>query len=62
MADTTTKGGPTETVRVWTNVKKEVKDVIAEKTSKAKRQITEAEALSPVIKAWVKREKRKLGI
>jgi hypothetical protein len=62
MTDTTQKGGPTKTVRIWTDEKKDVQKVIAERMSREKRMGTEAEVLSPVIKAFLKREKRKLGI
>jgi hypothetical protein len=62
MTDTTQKGGPTKTVRIWTDEKKDVQKVIAERMSREKRMVTEAEVLSPVIKAFLKREKRKLGI
>lgn len=62
MAEQTQKGGPTKTVRIWTNEKEDVQKVIAERISREKRMVTEAELLSPVIKAFVRREKRKLGI
>lgn len=60
MADGTQTGGPTKTVRIYTPVKETLADLILDKSAKERRTITEAEEVSKAVKAYVRRERRKL--
>jgi hypothetical protein len=50
------------TVRIWTDPKKRLQNVVREKAAKEKREVTEIELVSKAVDALCKREEKKLGI
>jgi hypothetical protein len=62
MTDGTQKGGATETVRIYTPVKNELEELILDKQSKERRTITQAEEVSKAVKAYVRKERKKIQL
>jgi hypothetical protein len=62
MIDGTQKGGPTETVRIYLPVKNELEELILDKQSKERRTITQAEEVSKAVKAYVRKERKKIQL
>jgi hypothetical protein len=62
MAQDSQKTEQSGVVRIWTEDKKDLETVREEKAKQEKRPVTEVELASKAIRAYVKKEKRKLGI
>jgi hypothetical protein len=62
MTDGTQKGGATETVRIYLPVKNELEELILDKQSKERRTITQAEEVSKAVKAYVRKERKKIQL
>jgi hypothetical protein len=62
MAEGDTKKAKYESVRIWTEEKSELEEVMLLKALKEKRRITEVAFVSEAVSAKCKKEKRKLGI
>lgn len=62
MAQESQKEEQSGVVRIWTVDKKDLEIVREEKARQEKRPVTEVELASKAIRAYVRKEKRKLGI
>lgn len=62
MAEQTTKQASGSTVRIWSEAKERVQEMVEAKTKKERRPVSEAEVVSKAVEALHKKEKKKLGI
>lgn len=62
MATQTTKAQDSTTVRILTDPKKRLQNVVREKAAKEKRDVTEMELASQAVNEFCKKEEKKLGI
>jgi hypothetical protein len=62
MADGTQNKKKSTTVRIWTDPKKRLQDVVREKAARERRDVTEIELVSMAVDAFCKKEEKRLGI
>lgn len=62
MAQESQKATPSEVVRIWREAKEQLVELQEATSKKEQRPVTEAELVSKSVRAYYKKEKRKLGI
>jgi hypothetical protein len=62
MSEETTKTKESTTVRIWTEPKKRLQDVVRKKAAKEGRDVTEQELVSKAVVALCEIEEKELGI
>lgn len=62
MAEVGQKKRKYELVRIWTEPKEQLDELMREKSRQEKKRVTEVSLASRAISDFVKKEKRKLGI
>lgn len=62
MAEGNTKTKDSTTVRIWTEPKKKLQDVVRAMAAKEKRDVTEQELASKAVEEFYDRKKKALGL
>jgi hypothetical protein len=62
MSTESQKGKKTRPVRIWEEVKSDLETFVIDRAAKERKSTTEADEASKAVKAYLKKEKRKLGI